>query len=334
MFTQGAGNSDTGYNTGELTSRYVAGILCSMTNDNGDDSLGHVPTTYGYGSGITTATTPTLTPTTQSFVELMTLPMVSQNRVVNEHGGFTPVVSDANGYRSNNGRQYWPHSSDPITARGLVPMREGASAAGTNTRRGGRRVKYEALNPEEEAKRRVRRERNKLAAAKCRKRRLDHTNCLLMETDMLEDERSKIENEIAELQNQKEQLEFILQAHEPTCKRGGATFATSDIPLIEPKLSSCGGLSRPTTLNVTSVLTTSVKQNGGALVSLPMLTPSNVYTTPSGGTLFNFADSDFGDHSGLTPLIQPKSCADEANRGSSSDMSSPETIKSPTLVSL
>ena len=35
------------------------------------------------------------------------------------------------------------------------------------------------MTPEEEAKRTVRRERNKLAAAKCRQRRVDHTNVLI-----------------------------------------------------------------------------------------------------------------------------------------------------------
>ena len=35
------------------------------------------------------------------------------------------------------------------------------------------------LTPEERSKRRVRRERNKLAAAKCRQRRVDHTNTLV-----------------------------------------------------------------------------------------------------------------------------------------------------------
>lgn len=35
------------------------------------------------------------------------------------------------------------------------------------------------VSPEEEERRKVRRERNKLAAARCRKRRLDHTNELV-----------------------------------------------------------------------------------------------------------------------------------------------------------
>ena len=36
------------------------------------------------------------------------------------------------------------------------------------------------ISPEEEERRRVRRERNKLAAAKCRQRRVDHTNRLII----------------------------------------------------------------------------------------------------------------------------------------------------------
>ena len=47
-------------------------------------------------------------------------------------------------------------------------------------RGGGRRstIKMEELSPEEEERVRVRRERNKLAAARCRKRRVDQTDTL------------------------------------------------------------------------------------------------------------------------------------------------------------
>ncbi|RUS73806.1 hypothetical protein EGW08_018423 [Elysia chlorotica] len=81
-----------------------------------------------------------------------------------------------------------------------------------------RRNKDEKLPPEEEERRRVRRERNKLAAAKCRQRRVDHTNELVEETEELEREQSELEQEIASLQQEKDQLEFILQAHQPVCK--------------------------------------------------------------------------------------------------------------------
>lgn len=36
------------------------------------------------------------------------------------------------------------------------------------------------MSPEEEQRRQIRRERNKLAAARCRKRRMDHTNELVL----------------------------------------------------------------------------------------------------------------------------------------------------------
>lgn len=38
---------------------------------------------------------------------------------------------------------------------------------------------YLQMSAEEEHRRQIRRERNKLAAARCRKRRMDHTNELL-----------------------------------------------------------------------------------------------------------------------------------------------------------
>nr|KAF6409845.1 FosB proto-oncogene, AP-1 transcription factor subunit [Rousettus aegyptiacus] len=81
-----------------------------------------------------------------------------------------------------------------------------------------RRPREETLTPEEEEKRRVRRERNKLAAAKCRNRRRELTDRLQAETDQLEEEKAELESEIAELQKEKERLEFVLVAHKPGCK--------------------------------------------------------------------------------------------------------------------
>ncbi|KAM8904231.1 protein FosB isoform 4-T4 [Spinachia spinachia] len=74
------------------------------------------------------------------------------------------------------------------------------------------------LTPEEVEKRRVRRERNKLAAAKCRNRRRELTDRLQSETDVLEEEKAELEAEISELQKEKERLEFVLVAHQPNCK--------------------------------------------------------------------------------------------------------------------
>ncbi|EMP30697.1 Proto-oncogene c-Fos [Chelonia mydas] len=74
------------------------------------------------------------------------------------------------------------------------------------------------LSPEEEEKRRIRRERNKMAAAKCRNRRRELTDTLQAETDQLEEEKSTLQTEIANLLKEKEKLEFILAAHRPACK--------------------------------------------------------------------------------------------------------------------
>lgn len=75
------------------------------------------------------------------------------------------------------------------------------------------------LSQEEEERRSLRRERNKLAAARCRKRRLDQTNMLQEETDDLEDRKSELQNEIQLLQQQRDELEFLLATHKAVCRR-------------------------------------------------------------------------------------------------------------------
>lgn len=57
-----------------------------------------------------------------------------------------------------------------------------------------------------------------MAAAKCRNRRRELTDTLQAETDQLEDEKSALQTEIANLLKEKEKLEFILAAHQPACK--------------------------------------------------------------------------------------------------------------------
>ncbi|KAI7800219.1 protein c-Fos [Triplophysa rosa] len=76
----------------------------------------------------------------------------------------------------------------------------------------------EQLSPEEEERKRIRRERNKLAAAKCRNRRRELTNSLQAETDSLEEDKAALKSEIASLLKEKKSLELILSAHKPRCK--------------------------------------------------------------------------------------------------------------------
>merc|ERR1712227_388332 len=73
------------------------------------------------------------------------------------------------------------------------------------------------LDPEEE-ERRMRRDRNRLAAAKCRKRRLDQIETLQVEVEGWERRNKKLEDEIAALRAEKEEMAFILEAHRSSCK--------------------------------------------------------------------------------------------------------------------
>lgn len=103
---------------------------------------------------------------------------------------------------------------------------------------GGRRpIKEKGISPEEEERRQVRRERNKLAAARCRKRRIDHTNELLQETEALEDRKNGIQAQIAELQAQKEELEMILAAHTPCCRLNQSQSPSPNSFLQQDKVS-------------------------------------------------------------------------------------------------
>ena len=76
------------------------------------------------------------------------------------------------------------------------------------------------LSPAEAARRHVRRERNKVAAAKCRNRRRELTDRLQGETDHLEDHQQMLQQEIIALEQEKQKLEYLLAHHAPNCKAG------------------------------------------------------------------------------------------------------------------
>jgi len=90
----------------------------------------------------------------------------------------------------------------------------------SSTRRGGGRRKEDRdkEDGEDGGKKLIRRERNKQAAARCRKRRLDHTMALQQETELWEEKKQTLQNEIRQLQKDKEELEQLLEAHRPQCK--------------------------------------------------------------------------------------------------------------------
>ncbi|XP_033844705.1 protein c-Fos [Periophthalmus magnuspinnatus] len=107
-----------------------------------------------------------------------------------------------------------------------------------------RKGKGEQLSPEEEEKKRIRRERNKMAAAKCRNRRRELTDTLQAETDKLEEEKAALDTEIAILLKEKERLEFILATHKPVCQMSEEMESIFQESTVSPELLSSAGEDR------------------------------------------------------------------------------------------
>ncbi|XP_018597875.1 cyclic AMP-dependent transcription factor ATF-3 [Scleropages formosus] len=73
------------------------------------------------------------------------------------------------------------------------------------------------LTLEEYERRKRRRERNKIAAAKCRNKKKEKTDCLQKESEKLESINAELKAQIEELKSQKQQLVYMLNLHRPTC---------------------------------------------------------------------------------------------------------------------
>lgn len=130
------------------------------------------------------------------------------------NNGKTFVNLDTKSWQGGYSTIVTPSSETPVFAEiqtNMVPRRGG----------GGRRsmIKEEELSPEEEEKLKQRRERNKQAAARCRKRRVDQTTSLQQEVDQWEEKKRLLQEEIFALQSQKEELQFILEAHKSVCTK-------------------------------------------------------------------------------------------------------------------
>ncbi|XP_078518157.1 protein c-Fos [Lissotriton helveticus] len=187
----------------------------------------------------------------------------------------------------------------PYGTTAAYPRSGVMKSPGSRGQSNGRRGKVEQLSPEEEEKRRVRRERNKMAAAKCRNRRRELTDTLQAETDDLEEDKSILQNEIAALLKEKEKLEFILAAHKPACKIPGdlegafqeitasmdleldlmsdASSPASDIPSASMSHASqtCASMSQVslagTSMSQTSMAAATVSQASLVSASLPQV---------------------------------------------------------------
>jgi len=178
----------------------------------------------------------------------------------------------------------------------------------TNTSTGGRKRKMvmdeELGDPEEVEKRAMRRDRNRLAAAKCRKRRLDQIETLQLEVDAWEQRNKRLETEMAALRAEKEEMAFVLAAHQTTCR-----LQTDSVASVEVKI-------EPQPLVQEPQYIVSVPQVPQVTLSKPArpvslaLTPRNIegvtIETPS-RQILSFDTLMEGTRTGLTPtsLLSP-----------------------------
>jgi len=110
------------------------------------------------------------------------------------------------------------NSSGKTSTRGYHSYeKKNMMVAKKTSARGKRTTRYnpeeEALTHEERERLQVRRQRNKEAAARCRKRRVDQTNTLQSQVDQWMEKKRAMEDEIGALTREKEELEFILSQH-------------------------------------------------------------------------------------------------------------------------
>ncbi|XP_071403054.1 fos-related antigen 2 isoform X1 [Centroberyx affinis] len=231
----------------------------------------------------------------------------------------------------------------------------------------GRRKRDEQLTPEEEEKRRVRRERNKLAAAKCRNRRRELTEMLQGETEKLEEEKADLQKEIETLQKEKDKLEFMLVAHNPVCKlpiedrhQGGHHHhhhqqqqqqQCAPLPLTMRSNMAARGQHNPVVVkqepeedrddmgkSQRSVIKPICLGGGGGMyctdgdsLNTPVVGASTPASTPNAPSLIFTYPSMLEPES---PSPSSESCSKAHRRSSSSGDQSSDSLNSPTLLAL
>merc|ERR1712165_497837 len=167
---------------------------------------------------------------------------VSTDREEKEMTGGIKIVSE-----QNLGSYVTLHPTNttntftPTTLKTIELLQANSQEEEKKVNRGGGRKprdqEEESLCPEEEERRRLRRERNKLAAARCRKRRVDQTETLQDEVNMWENKKKALQEQIQQLQEEKTQLAFILEAHKSVCSRVSSESALDVKPITtEPRV--------------------------------------------------------------------------------------------------
>ncbi|CAI9734803.1 transcription factor kayak-like isoform X2 [Octopus vulgaris] len=288
----------------------------------------------GFVCGVTTATTPTLTPTTfvnleQAFIELQSVPVSSANQDPLTQSGFVPPIVEPVGVSSN----------EHISSNSAGTANSGASMD---------RYQYDSDDAEWETKR-PRSSTGSSASSKGSPTYSSSSRQDKKETVKLEEERSHLEDEIQTLKQQKDRLEFILQAHRPDCKADGKINQSSNLHTIKIKTeidshqNSCSHKNdarlRMTEPNQTLPLTVVKQEKGvhlgnngqGGSGANPdgSINISNVH----GNAYYGFTDLDnIVDANQALPPVSGQSCASQVHKNSAE--SSSDQVGSPTLISL
>lgn len=162
--------------------------------------------------------------------------------------------------------------------------------------KGNKKDDYDDLPYVERQQLLLRRERNKLAAARCRQRREDLIKSLTIEVKIWKGQNEDLEKEVQKLRSEKEELEYILQAHSSTC---GLSLVQKRNPVqvvavkSEPEVFMTEDVKplRPTNLSIPFSNRSYLEQSGPEGVIIE--TPSTVIPC-----FDNFMTS-----SGLTPVV-------------------------------
>ncbi|XP_059086749.1 activating transcription factor 3-like isoform X2 [Tigriopus californicus] len=94
-------------------------------------------------------------------------------------------------------------------------------------------IKSEELTEEDEIRRQRRRERNKVAATKCRNKKKQRTQLLVKESEVLVEQNRHLKTEITKLEVEKKRLMDVLSLHQPSCaKRLRSSEADPDPHLL------------------------------------------------------------------------------------------------------
>merc|ERR1712110_234216 len=186
-----------------------------------------------------TNTTNTFTPTTLKTIEQMFVDVEEPETYKNQAGFAPPTLKHKTYINMDSSNWHQGGVTTVVTPSAAPPpsfelLQSNSQEEEKKVNRGGGRKprdqEEESLCPEEEERRRLRRERNKLAAARCRKRRVDQTETLQEEVNMWENKKKA-------LQEEKTQLAFILEAHKSVCSRVSSESALDVKPITtEPRV--------------------------------------------------------------------------------------------------